>query len=46
MRPRAPIHRRVDLADVGAVAAFPASPAARTLTGGVHLVDGGYSVVA
>lgn len=31
--------------DVGAMAAFLASPEARNMTGGIHDIDGGYSLV-
>ena len=43
---RAPTHRLVSLDDVGAVCAFLASDAARNLTGGVHDIDGGFSITA
>lgn len=43
---RAPTHQLATIEDVGAVAAFLASPAARNLTGGVHDVDGGFSITA
>ena len=43
---RAPTGRLASIDDVGAMAAFLASPAARNLTGGVHDIDGGYSTVA
>jgi enoyl-[acyl-carrier protein] reductase I len=43
---RAPIHQQVSLHDVGAVAAFLAADEARNLTGGVHDIDGGYSITA
>ena len=43
---RAPTGRLATLDDVGAMAAFLASPAARNLTGGVYDIDGGYSTVA
>ena len=43
---RAPTGRGVTIADVGALAAFLASPEARNMTGGVHLVDGGFSIIA
>ena len=42
----APTHQLATIADVGAMAAFLASPAARNLTGGVHDIDGGYSITA
>ncbi|MDP2803805.1 MAG: enoyl-ACP reductase FabI [Phreatobacter sp.] len=43
---RAPTHQLASIADVGAVAAFLASPEARNLTGGVHDIDGGFSITA
>jgi len=43
---RAPTGRGVTIEDVGALAAFLASPEARNMTGGVHLVDGGFSITA
>lgn len=43
---RAPTHRLATIEDVGAMAAFLASPEARNLTGGVHDIDGGYSITA
>lgn len=43
---RAPTHQLATIADVGATAAFLASPAARNLTGGVHDIDGGFSITA
>lgn len=42
---RAPTHHLATIEDVGAVAAFLSSPEARNLTGGVHAIDGGYSIV-
>jgi enoyl-[acyl-carrier protein] reductase I len=42
---RAPQHQLVTIADVGACAAFLASPAAAAMTGGVHYIDGGYHIV-
>ncbi len=42
---RAPQHTRVTTRDVGAVAAFLASDAARALTGNITYVDAGYHVV-
>jgi len=42
----APSHHLSTIDDVGAVAAFLASKEARNLTGGVHVIDGGYSIVA
>ena len=43
---RAPTHQLATIQDVGAVAAFLASNAARNLTGGVHDIDGGFSIMA
>jgi enoyl-[acyl-carrier protein] reductase I len=43
---RAPTHQLATIADVGAMAAFLASSDARNLTGGVHDIDGGYSITA
>lgn len=43
---RAPTHRLATIDDVGAYAAFLASDQARNLTGGVHDIDGGYSITA
>ncbi|MAA97734.1 MAG: enoyl-[acyl-carrier-protein] reductase FabI [Stappia sp.] len=43
---RAPTHQLATIADVGAMAAFLASDEAANLTGGVHDIDGGYSVTA
>lgn len=43
---RAPTHQLATIDDVGAMAAFLASPAARNLTGGIHDIDGGYSITA
>ena len=43
---RAPTHQLATPADVGAMAAFLSSDEARNLTGGVHDIDGGYSVTA
>lgn len=43
---RAPTHQLASIEDVGAVAAFLASDDARNLTGGVHDIDGGYSITA
>lgn len=43
---RAPTHRLTTIEDVGAVAAFLASSEARNLTGGVHDIDGGFSITA
>ncbi|MCV6584070.1 MAG: enoyl-ACP reductase FabI [Marinibacterium sp.] len=43
---RAPTHLLASIDDVGAMAAFLASREARNLTGGVHDIDGGYSITA
>ena len=43
---RAPTHQLATIEDVGAMAAFLVSPAARNLTGGVHDIDGGFSITA
>lgn len=43
---RAPTRSLATIADVGAVAAFLVSPEARNLTGGIHAIDGGYSIIA
>ncbi len=42
---RAPTHQLATIEDVGAYAAFLASREASNLTGGVHAIDGGYSIV-
>jgi enoyl-[acyl-carrier protein] reductase I len=42
---RAPLHHLVTIEDIGAMAAFLASAEARNLTGGIHAIDGGYSIV-
>lgn len=43
---RAPTHQLASIDDVGAMAAFLASQQARNLTGGVHDIDGGFSITA
>lgn len=43
---RAPTRQLATIEDIGAMAAFLASPEARNLTGGVHDIDGGYSITA
>lgn len=43
---RAPTHQLASIEDVGAMAAFLASDGARNLTGGVHDIDGGFSITA
>lgn len=42
---RAPTHHLATVEDVGAYAAFLASPEAANVTGGVHYIDGGYHIV-
>ena len=42
---RAPTHQLATIDDVGAYAAFLASRAAFNVTGGVHQIDGGYSII-
>ena len=42
---RAPLRRLVDLDDVGALCAFLASDAARSITGGTLYVDAGYHIL-
>lgn len=41
---RAPTHHLATIEDVGAYAAFLASREAWNVTGGVHQIDGGYSI--
>ncbi len=43
---RAPTHMLASIEDVGAYAAFLASREAANVTGGVHPIDGGYSITA
>ena len=40
-----PQHRLVSIEDVGAFAAFLVSDGAKSITGGVHYIDGGYHIV-
>ncbi|MCI4663401.1 MAG: enoyl-ACP reductase FabI [Neomegalonema sp.] len=42
---RAPMHTLASIEDVGAYAAFLASKEAAHVTGGVHPIDGGYSII-
>ena len=43
---RTPTHMLASIEDVGAYAAFLASREAANVTGGVHPIDGGYSITA
>lgn len=43
---RAPTHHLATIEDVGACAAFLASDGAKNMTGGVHMIDGGYSILS
>ncbi|MFI0395072.1 enoyl-ACP reductase FabI [Paracoccus sp. p1-h21] len=43
---RAPTHQLASIQNVGAMAAFLAAPEARNLTGGIHDIDGGFSITA
>jgi enoyl-[acyl-carrier protein] reductase I len=43
---RAPTHQLATIEDIGAMAAFLAAPEAKNLTGGIHEIDGGYSITA
>ncbi|WP_373085652.1 enoyl-ACP reductase FabI [Sneathiella sp.] len=40
-----PLHRMIDIEDVGNMAAFLVSDLSRNITGGVHMVDGGYETI-
>ena len=42
---KTPLHRSVDLNDIGNMAAFLVSDLSKNITGGVHMVDGGYEVM-
>lgn len=42
---RTPTHHLATIEDVGAYAAFLASRGAKNITGGIHMIDGGYSLV-
>ena len=42
---RSPLHRLVDIKSVGNLAAFLASDAAMNITGQVHYIDAGYSIM-
>jgi enoyl-[acyl-carrier protein] reductase I len=40
-----PLHRMIDLDDIGHMAAFLVSDLSKNITGGVHMVDGGYEII-
>jgi enoyl-[acyl-carrier protein] reductase I len=40
-----PLHRMIDLDDIGNMAAFLVSDLSKNITGGVHMVDGGYEII-
>lgn len=40
-----PLHRMIDLDDIGNMAAFLVSDLAKNITGGIHMVDGGYEII-
>ena len=42
---KSPLHRLVDIENVGNLAAFLASDAGKDITGQVHYIDTGYSIV-
>lgn len=42
---KAPLHRQIDLQDVGHMAAFLVSDLAKNITGGIHYIDAGYEVM-
>jgi enoyl-[acyl-carrier protein] reductase I len=42
---KAPLHRMIDLDDVGNMAAFLVSDLAKNITGGVHVIDAGYEMI-
>lgn len=42
---KAPLHRTVDLNDIGNMAAFLVSDLSKNITGGVHAIDAGYEMV-
>ncbi len=42
---KAPLHRMIDLNDIGNMAAFLVSDLSKNITGGVHVIDAGYEVV-
>lgn len=40
-----PLRRMIDLDDIGNMAAFLVSDLSKNITGGVHMVDGGYKII-
>lgn len=40
-----PLHRMIDLNDIGNFATFLVSDLSKNITGGVHMVDGGYQII-
>jgi len=40
-----PLRRMIDLDDIGNMAAFLVSDLSKNITGGVHMVDGGYEII-
>ncbi len=42
---KAPLHRLIDLNDIGNMAAFLVSDLSKNITGGVHLIDAGYELM-
>ena len=42
---KAPLHRDIDLDDIGNMAAFFVSDLAKNITGGVHVIDAGYRMM-
>lgn len=40
-----PLHRMIDLDDIGNMASFLVSDLSKNITGGVHMVDGGYEII-
>ncbi len=41
-----PLDRMIDLGDIGNMAAFLVSDLSKNITGGVHMVDGGYEIIS
>jgi enoyl-[acyl-carrier protein] reductase I len=42
---KAPLHRVIDLDNIGNMAAFLVSDMAKNITGGVHVIDAGYEII-